>query len=1010
MRPYLRKVEKTCQLLLKASSTDVFYVTDFLIAESGYKTSNTPPADGYAKDTDYHGYDKHFWLKSSFDTPAAEANCDYFLEVKTGDKGWDGSNPQFLIYLNGKMEQGLDLNHHTAILEPSTHYELVNYLYTGYENYAKFDLTHKVIKINRRVEKLYYDLLVPFEACRDVYGETSSEYAKTLAILDRACNLVDLRQPNSEEFLKSVESAIAFLESEYYEKLCTPDGKPVVNCVGSTHIDVEWLWNRLQTKEKIQRSVSTAVNLMREFPEYKFMLSQPNLYQYLKAEAPEKYEEFKALVKEGRFEPEGAMYVECDCNLTGGESFVRQLIQGKKFFRDEFGVESRVLYLPDVFGYSAALPQILKKSGVDYFVTSKISWNDTNKLPYDAFLWQGIDGTEIFASFIMGQDYKKGLEPDTFTGYNGTMDPKWIYGTWNRFQQKEYCSTALNTYGHGDGGGGPTREMLEKQRRLAKGLPSLPVTKMTSLINHLDETKKEFESSCEKLNRTPKWVGELYLEYHRGTYTSQAATKRGNRKSEQALMRCESISAADLYFGGSYDKEGLFNNWTKVLHNQFHDILPGSSIHSVYEFTKQDYAEIKEYTDRVTEEKLDSIAKKLDTDGGVLVYNATGRERAGSYTLEGKTYYTGEKIPAMGYAVIKKSEPECRVKLDTFSAENDFYRVTFDKAGRITSLFDKENDREVVKGGSLINELQAFEDNPYMYDAWEMEEYMQTKPYILDTDATVTPVYDGERAGFIFERDYQHSKIKQTVWLYSHSRRIDFDHDIDWQDNHQVLKLAFPLDVYTTSASFDIQFGHTKRPTHRNTSWDTAKFEVCAHKWVDLSENGYGVALLNDCKYGYSVEESTVKLTCLKSATNPDPTADIGRHTFTCSLLPHKGTLTESGVIDEAYALNQPLVAKEVSASGGLVPERFSLVGVKEDAVIIETVKCAEDGMGDTVVRFYEAFGGKTRAHISVAEEFTAAFLCDLMENVIESLPIDEYGVVTVPLHQFEIGTIRLKK
>jgi alpha-mannosidase len=429
----------------------------------------------------------------------------------------------------------------------------------------------------------------------------------------------------------------------------------------------------------------------------------------------------------------------------------------------------------------------------------------------------------------------------------------------------------------------------------------------------------------------------------------------------------------------------------------------------VYEFTKADYAEIKEYTDSVINGKLSSIAAKIGTDGGVLVYNPLGHERAGTFTLDGTTYYTGEKIPAMGYAVINPSSPTLSVKISDLCLENDFYTVKFDKAGRITSLFDKENDREVVLPGTVMNELQAFEDNPYMYDAWEMEEYMQTKPYILDTDATVTKICDGDRAGFVFERKYQSSTIKQTVWLYSSSRRIDFDHDIDWQDNHQILKLAFPLDVYATSAKFDIQFGHTSRPTHRNTSWDSAKFEVCAHKWVDLSENGYGVALLNDCKYGFSVEESTLKLTCLKSATNPDETADIGKHTFTCSLLPHKGTLTEGGVIDEAYALNQPLEAKRISASCGTAPERFSLVEAKEEAVVIEAVKCAEDGSYDTIVRFYEAFGGKIKAHIAVADGFKEAYLCDLCENVIEALPI-ENGFVTVPLHQFEIGTLRLKK
>jgi alpha-mannosidase len=399
---------------------------------------------------------------------------------------------------------------------------------------------------------------------------------------------------------------------------------------------VEWKWARAQTREKIQRSFATAKSLMDRYPEYIFMLSQPELYRYLKEEAPEKYEELKGLVREGRWEPEGAMYVEPDCNLTSGESLVRQLIFGKRFFREEFGVESNILFLPDVFGYSAALPQILRKSGVDYFVTSKISWNDTNTMPMDMFYWEGIDGTEIFTSFMTAQNFGgiPGKGGKNRTTYVGNVTPSFVKGTWDRFQQKEYTDRIFLTYGYGDGGGGPTKEMLEMQRRTARGIPSLPVTKTDTLTAYLHQVKGEFDATCRRTGRTPRWVGELYLEFHRGTYTSIGKVKKGNRNAEFLLGNVEALSVTDLCFGGSYDSEGLNHYWRKTLHNQFHDILPGSSIKEVYDGTDVDYARIENYGLKPSFEKLLAIAERINTEGGVLLYNPTGFARR-AITVEG---------------------------------------------------------------------------------------------------------------------------------------------------------------------------------------------------------------------------------------------------------------------------------------------------------------------------------------------------------------------------------------
>jgi alpha-mannosidase len=768
------------------------------------------------------------------------------------------------------------------------------------------------------------------------------------------------------------------------------------------------MWARNQTKEKIQRSFANAKVLMDDYPEYLFTLSQPELYRYLKEEAPEKYEELKQLVKDGRWEPEGSMWVEADCNLTCGESLVRQIMHGKKFFREEFQKETKALLLPDVFGYSAALPQILKKSGVDYFVTSKISWNDTNTIPYDNFYWEGIDGTEIFTTFITGRKADKNHEFECLTTYVGKIDAPFILGAWDRYQQKEYAKQALVTYGFGDGGGGPTREMLEKQRRLSKGIPGIPVSKMNFLIPYLEDVKKEFDEGCEKLRRTPKWVGELYLEFHRGTLTTMAKNKRNNRKSELALQKAEALSYTDLFFGGSYDAKGLFETWHTVLHNQFHDILPGTSVKEVYEGTDKDYAEVKEYLGNTVSNKIGSLAKQIKTDGGLLVYNSLGFERSGNVVVDGKTVELTDSIPAFGWAVVKGYNAENTVKVSGLVAENKYYKLTLNKFGQIVSIYDKEADREVIEAGKVANEFQLYEDRPYVYNAWEITDYYKTKPYVWDAEAEIEPITDGTRSGFNVTRKYMNSTVNQKIWLNSNNRRIDFDNDLDWHDNHHFVKIAFPFNIHTDKAAYEIQFGHLYRPTHENTDWERAKFEVCGQKWVDMSETGYGISMVNDCKYGFSAEGNTLKLTVLKCPVYPFPEADEGQHLFSYSLIPHTDSLYNAGIIKEAYSYNQPLEVAPISAQGGTLPESFSMVQCDAESVVVETVKKAETS-DDMIVRMYESFGGQTKATVTVPEGFKTAHLCDLMENEIEKLDFDGRSV-KLPIKNFEIVTLKFSK
>lgn len=1000
------KVKVICDKLNGQRKGTVFNITDLEYVKSdGYKTDNSFPTDGWqplTADIRFKGKDEHYWVRASFKTPEVPENKYLMLRCTTGFEGkWDATNPQGLLYLNGKMTQGFDTNHTEAFLEPETDYTAHNYFYVGMIN-ESVGFRMFVERYDKRIEKLYYDMQTAFDVCM-LLNENSDDYIKIMSVLDRTAMLLDMREPYSDAYYESVERALEFIEVELYEKLCSTEGKPIVNVIGHTHIDVEWQWTREQTREKIQRSFSTAKALMDKYPEYKFMLSQPELYRYLKEEAPEKYEELKELVKEGRWETEGAMYVEGDCNLVSGESFVRQFMQGKKFFKDEFGVDSKILFLPDVFGYSAALPQILKKCGIEHFVTSKISWNDTNTMPIDTFYWEGIDGTEIFTNFITTQEYR-GIEPQNYTTYVGRLTASQIKGTWNRYKQKDYADRSLHTFGHGDGGGGPTKDMLERYDRLKKGLPGIPVAQMCFLKPHLDMVKEQFDENAEKLRRAPKWRGELYLEYHRGTYTSIAKNKKGNRKSEFSLTKAEGISYIGKILGLNYDADGLYKNWNMVLHDQFHDIIPGSSIFEVYEQSDKDYAEIAEFCSNIVSEKLKGIAENITTNGGILVYNPLGFARKGLIPVNGKTYETDE-IPAFGWCVINPESFKSKVSVDGLTAENEYYRLTLNESGSIASLYDKRVEREVFENGKSGNELQVFEDFPFNYDAWELSDYYKQKMWLIDGKADIKPIFDGDRAGFEVTKNYFKSTIKQNIWLYSNNTRIDFENDIDWHERHQVLKTAFPFDVHALNTTYEIQFGHVSRPNNENTSWDKAKFEVYGHKWVDVSENGYGVALLNDCKYGHNTEGNTLKLTILKCATFPNPEADQGEHRFTYSLMPHIGDFRDAGVIHEAYSLNQPLEFVEVKAGEGKLNDNFSLVSNDKENVIIETVKKCEndDGM---IVRMYDAFDRRATTTVTVADGFKKAYICDLLENELQELEFDGKSV-SVPVKNFEIVTLK---
>ncbi len=1009
MSIFHNKIKVTCNRLKSYIYSHAGTVGEVNYLECDYKKDNSIPSEGwlpYNRDMVFSGQDKHYWFKLKFKTPIEKKNNNIVLITSTGHDDQDCSrNPQSMVFINGEIKQALDTNHRIVRLEYDTEYEIYIYFYMGlFDQSCPF--TFWLSYENVITSQLYYDMIVPFKACTDVYHKNSYEYANTVKVLEQACCMIELNYPHTEDYDAKNQKVIEFLKQEYYDKLCK-ETPMTVNCIGHTHIDVAWLWTLAQTREKAQRSFSTVLELMQRYPEYKFMMSQPQLFDYVSKDDPQLYERIKKAVNEGRWEIDGAMWLEADCNLISGESMVRQILYGKTFIKKEFDKDSKILWLPDVFGYSAAMPQILKKSGIDSFVTSKISWNDTNTLPFDTFMWQGIDGTEILTNFITAQDFVKNGEFRNGTTYVGHITPSMVAGAWNRYQQKEYSTEVMISYGYGDGGGGPTEEMLEYQRRLSKGLPGIPQTKMISLKEHLSNVSESFAKNSTELGHTPKWVGELYLEFHRGTYTSMAKNKKYNRYSEMMLQKAEALSTlAKTLLKIDYGKSDIENIWKTVLLNQFHDIIPGSSIKAVYNESWKQYEEVISKGEGIIDNKFALIADSVKSDGGILVYNSLGFARNGIIELDGKCYETG-MIPSYGWLVVNPTVCGEKIKINGNIAENDFFILELDDAGRISKLYDKRFNRNVIKENCKANELQIFEDIPSCWDNWEIENHYIFKCKPLSEKAEITVIDDGCRKGFCIKRNYVNSTITQFIYLYDGIERIDVKNVIDWKESQQLLKIAFPFDVHTSKATYDIQFGNVERNTHRNTSWDEAKFEVCGQKWVDLSEGDYGVSLLNDCKYGFSINDGVLKLTALKSGVWPNEAADKTEHIFSYSILPHKGDFRDGNTVKEAYAFNQPLSYAPIKAnSDGILPSEYQFVKTDSPNIVIDTVKQAENEDG-VIVRLYDAHNCKSTVKLEFAEEIKTAKLCDLMEN--ELTPLETEGnSILLDVKNYEIVTVKL--
>lgn len=985
----------------------------------------------------------NFTLRAVFQRPADwPANVPIALYLPLGTSG-DFSHPEALVYLDGVPYAGCD-RYHQEILLPAHCLDGKPHLLAlhGWTGRGRGDndptgtqlfmRSCQLVQIDQPTRDFAATARVALGVATTL-EENDPARGLLLNALDEAFKLLDLREPLEEAFYESLPVAHEALKAGIDKAGSALDVRVVAT--GHAHLDVAWLWSLAQTRRKTGRTFYTVIRLMEQFPDYHFTQSQPQLYEFVRQEYPELFEAIKQQIAEGRWEVIGGMWVEADCNLSGAESLVRQFLLGRNFFRQHFGpeAESPVLWLPDVFGYAWNLPQLMKQAGIEYFLTTKISWNQYNRLPYDSFWWQGLDGTTVLSHFTTTP-----APPDVhwLSTYNAQATPEENLGTWRLFQQKEQQQELLMVFGHGDGGGGPTREMLENIREMAE-FPAIPRMRQ----GHVGEFFRRIEEVSG--SRLPTWNGELYLEFHRGTYTTQSRNKRENRKNEFLLHDAEFLASVANLLDAEYQypSDILARAWKLVCLNQFHDILPGSSIHQVYVESLAQYEKSYEMGEIVIHEALEALHQHTDAD--ILLINPTSFEQTGLalwpeqlpagqhvVTAQGQPVATQltkagtlldiQALPPYSLLPLFRKSGKIREheEFDNFIGvspnflENNFLYVELNDEGDITRIFDKANRREVLPVGAVANQFLAFEDRPIHPDAWDIDIFYDEKCWLSKPASSITIVENGPlRVTLEITRRILHSEYTQRISLAHNSPSIRFDTFIEWQERCVLLKVAFPVTILSPTATYETQWGSVERPTHWNTSWDWARFETCAQKWVDLSEGDYGVSLLNDCKYGHDIRDNVIRLSLLRATTEPDPEADQGPHRFTYSLLPHAGRWGEQ-TIAAAYALNDPLMVSPVNqrakGSSGTSPvlNGQPLVVANRPNIVIETIKWAEDGDG-LIVRFYESQRQRGEVTFTTRFPIARAERVNILEEKQADLTPDGHQI-SLFVTPFQIVTLRL--
>jgi alpha-mannosidase len=836
-----------------------------------------------------------------------------------------------------------------------------------------------------------------------------------------ALKLVPLQEDDPERAREAIRAASEKLRADVYGS-DRFQGEGLMHLVGHSHLDLVFMWPYREYVRKVGRTHSTMLRLMEQYPEFMFCQSQAKVYADMKEHWPDLYEQVKRRVAEGRWELIGAFWVEPDCNLISGESFVRQILYGQKFFEEEFGIRSRSCWQPDVFGLSWGMPQILARGGVEFFMTNKMAtWNDTNPWRKHTFWWEGLDGSRVLAVVPPGH-------------FIGTVDPDIMDRQWRTFSDKEAVGETLHVYGWGDGGGGPDAEMIECGKRYAD-FPGLVRTRFSAAEEAFDSIREKAEAGP----GIPVWRDELYLEAHRGTYTNKALLKKLNRRLEFLYRDAELVSSLVSLRGAEYPAASLQEGWQDLLTTQFHDALPGTHVPEVEMDLLAEYEHIRATGEAALEAGLRTLFGEADAAGDTLVvFNpqlharsdavaVPARALAGRVVcdpggdplpqqrvtaLDGaeKVLVRPGEVPPVGYRVLEvrdggpPTEPPDSLVATADTLENELLRVRFSPAGEVVSLYDKELERELVPEGAAGNRFQMYEDTPGRYEAWDIAGTYVDHEIDLTGDASMHVDEIGPvRASVVLEKPLAGSKLRQRISLAPGSRELVFETEIDWIERQRLLKVAFPLTINAFAATYDIAFGNIQRPTHRNTSYDEAKFEVPANHWMDVSEADYGVSLLNDCKYGHEADGNTIRLTLLKGATHPDPNADKGVHHFTYVLYAHPGTWRDAGTNEAGLSLNAPLVGRLVKSP----PEEPTASFIRTDAkgLTLEAVKQAEDGEG-IIVRLVERTNALARGRLVFDRPVKKAWSTNLLEENETELEIED-GAVRFDARPYEIVTIR---
>ncbi|XP_072409308.1 alpha-mannosidase 2C1 isoform X1 [Chiloscyllium punctatum] len=839
----------------------------------------------------------------------------------------------------------------------------------------------ELVVFNRDV----HELLIDFEVLSDIakhLGIENQHSYQALYTANKMVNACDVEDRST--FAKVHRLASDFLQQENGKSQHT------VHAMGHCHIDTAWLWPYEETIRKCARSWVSVLRLMEKNPSFIFTCSQAQQFEWVKSWYPGLYTQIQEFAEKGQFVIVGGTWVEMDGNLPSGESMVRQFLQGQRFFQQEFGKQCCEFWLPDTFGYSAQLPQIMQGCGITRFLTQKLSWNLVNEFPHHTFFWEGIDGSRVLTHFPPGNSYEMKCKVEE------------LLNTVKNNKDKGRVNDSAFLFGFGDGGGGPTQDMLDRLQRV-QNTDGLPRVKQSSPETFFSILEADTTMLC-------TWVGELFLELHNGSYTSQAKIKKGNRKCECILHSVEVVSSLasiqkDTF---EYPSSQLQHLWRLLLLNQFHDVLPGTCIQPVVEDAVKFYEEIQSNGNELLKEAIQCLlgGSEQETGKNIHVLNTLSWERTEVISmprLEGDEVLALIKVPSVGFATVTKPlVPPHPVIVNSQGdgsvlMENGILKVAFDSSGRITSLSHLLYKRETIPDGCCGNQFVLFDDVPLYWDAWDVMDYhLETRKPVSQVVKPLEVVCPGGVRGSVRYsiRISDSSKIRQEIILDACCPYVKFKTEVEWHEAHKFLKVEFPTTVHSLNATYEIQFGHLQRPTHRNTSWDWARFEVWGHKWADLSEHGFGVAILNDCKYGYSVHRNIMTLSLLRAPKAPDATADMDHHQFTYAIMPHAGSFQEANVIQFAYNINYPLhiVPAEPSVSASSFWSAFS---IQSPAVVLETIKQAEDRQNALVARLYESHGSTVVTWLHTSLPVKQAIWCDLLEQpmTIKPLSITDFQI-----------------